>query len=237
MEKICGVYSITNIINDKKYIGQSVDIYTRWSNHKSALRNNRHGNKHLQNAWNTYGEENFIFDILSVCDVKDIDTVESEFIKLFNTMDESFGYNMESGGHENKILSEESRRLISDKHKGKNLTDEHKAKISASGKGRICSDDTKNKISKALIGVKRSVETRKKLSEGRTGMNSWACKPIYCIELNETFYSTKEAENKYGFNASSINSNLKGRYSYSGKHPVTGEKLHWIYVDDIQISA
>ena len=236
MEKICGVYSIMNLVNNKRYIGQSVDVYVRWGNHKSALRNNRHGNKHLQNAWNTYGEDNFNFEVLSVCDIDTIDKIEQYYIKLFDTINPEFGYNKESGGHENKYLSIESRNIISKKRKGKRLTDDHKLKISKSGQGRKFSEETKNKISNALTGIKRSDETREKISESRTGKKSWSNKSIYCIELDEVFYSIKEAELKYGFNSSSIISHLKGRYSYSGKHPETGDKLHWTYCEDIKIT-
>ena len=237
MEKICGIYSITNLTNNKRYIGQSVDIYARFGNHKSALRNNRHGNKHLQNAWNTYGEDNFAFEILYICDTNVIDKAEQDYIKLFDTMNPECGYNKESGGHENKCLSQESKNLISEKHKGKRLTDEHKSKIGKSGQGREFSDETRSKISQALTGIKRSSETKKKVSDSRIGEKSWCNKQIYCIELDEFFYNIKAAEIKYGFNASSIISHLKGRYSYSGRHPVTGVKLHWVYIDEIKITA
>ena len=236
MEKICGVYSIMNLVNNKRYIGQSVDVYIRWGNHKSALRNNRHDNKHLQNAWNIDGEDNFKFEVLSICDIDTIDTTEQYYIKLFDTMNPECGYNKESGGHESKCLSIESRNMIAEKHKGKKLTDEHKLKISRSGQGREFSEETKNKISNALTGIKRSDETRNKISDSRTGKKSWCNKSIYCIELDEVFYSIKEAELKYGFNSASIISHLKGRYSYSGKHPVTGDKLHWVYCEDIKIT-
>ena len=52
----CGIYKITNLKNNKGYIGQSTDIKTRWINHKRELRNNIHRNPHLQNAFNKYGE-------------------------------------------------------------------------------------------------------------------------------------------------------------------------------------
>ncbi len=37
-EKICGIYCIENLINEKKYIGQSTDIYTRWQGHINWLK-------------------------------------------------------------------------------------------------------------------------------------------------------------------------------------------------------
>lgn len=50
--KICGIYCIENILNDRKYIGQSVDIQMRFYGHKSKLNRNIHDNQHLQFAWN-----------------------------------------------------------------------------------------------------------------------------------------------------------------------------------------
>lgn len=233
MEKVCGIYCITNMVNSKKYIGQSVDIYTRWANHKSALKHNRHDNEHLQNAWNTYGEQNFIFEILEICDIDKIDNIEKKYIELFNTMNRAFGYNNESGGHKNKSLSEQSRQKISEKHKGKKLSDETKKKIGAASKGRVLSDEARNKIRTAITGIERSEETRKRISDGRSGENSWRRRAIYCMELDETFLSIQDAQQKYGFNGASLCSHLKGRYKWSGKHPVTGQPLHWIYTDDL----
>ena len=231
MEKICGVYAIINTVNDKRYIGQSIDIYGRWMNHKSALKHNRHRNEHLQNAWNTYGAENFTFEILEICDVNQIDTIEQKYIKLFDCMNPDCGYNHESGGHSSRIVSDESRQKMSDKRKGRKLTDEHKQKIGLAGVGRVFSEESRDKISKALTGIKRSNETKEKLSKGRTGEKSWCRRAIYCIELDEEFSSLEDACQKYGFNSSSLCSHLQGRYGWSGRHPLTNEKLHWVYTD------
>ena len=233
MEKICGVYAITNIVNNKKYIGQSVDVYLRWCNHKSALKNNRHNNEHLQNAWNTYGAENFTFEVLEICDIDNIDNVEQYYIALFDCMNNKYGYNRESGGHNNRSVSEESRKKMSDKRRGIRLTDEHKRKIGLASKGHTLSEDSRDKIREALVGIKRSDETRQKVSDSRKGENSWCRRQIHCIELNETFSSIEDACQKYGFNSSSLCSHLKGRYKWSGRHPETNEKLHWIYTDNL----
>jgi group I intron endonuclease len=233
MEKVCGVYAITNIINNKKYIGQSIDIYVRWRNHKSALKHNRHNNEHLQSAWNTYGEENFIFEILAICDVDKIDDIEQYYIALFNCMNNAYGYNRESGGHNNRSLSEESRKKISDKHRGVKLTDEHKQKIGLAGKGRVLSEVSRDKIREAITGIKRSDETRERITNSRKGENSWCRRSVYCIELNEMFASIENACQKYGFNSSSLCSHLQGRYKWSGRHPETNAKLHWVYTDSL----
>ena len=59
MEKICGIYKITNKINGKCYIGQSNDIIKRWKTEYKWY----HINSHLQSAFNKYGLENFDFEI------------------------------------------------------------------------------------------------------------------------------------------------------------------------------
>lgn len=69
-EKI-GIYSIVNKINNRRYIGSTSDSFRkRWNLHKYHLRNNKHKNSHLQYSWNKYGEENFEFIILEICDDK-----------------------------------------------------------------------------------------------------------------------------------------------------------------------
>lgn len=63
--KVSGIYTITNKVTGKLYIGESLDIYRRWHDeHIPQLRKDRHYNKELQNDFNKYGEENFSFDIL-----------------------------------------------------------------------------------------------------------------------------------------------------------------------------
>lgn len=53
------------------------------------------------------------------------------------------------------------------------------------------------------------------------------CTPIRCIETNEYFFKQKDAVQKYHINTSSLSTHLKGNQKYAGKHPITGEKLHW----------
>ena len=63
-----GIYMIRNRINNKVYIGQSIDLVRREGDHFSDLRRGIHTNTHLQSSFNKYGEVNFEFIVLEYCD-------------------------------------------------------------------------------------------------------------------------------------------------------------------------
>lgn len=62
-----GIYKITNIINGNIYIGSSKNIHNREIQHFSDLRLRKHSNSHLQRAYNKYGKERFVFNIVERC--------------------------------------------------------------------------------------------------------------------------------------------------------------------------
>lgn len=135
--KITGIYCITNKINNKKYIGLSEDICTRWKHHRHYLNKGIHDNEYLQRAWDKYGEENFEFKILTVCKPEELNELEIYYIDKFDTFNNrNNGYNLQSGG-EYSEPSLETRKKISEKltgegHQfyGKHLDTNHKLKIS-----------------------------------------------------------------------------------------------------------
>ena len=113
-----GIYTITNKINNKKYIGQSQNIKVRWKNHKAELRHNHHSNTYLQNSWNKYGEHNFEFKIIEECNIEKLDEKEMYWIEFYNTVDPECGYNLNNGGGSNRGIkfSEETKRKMSENH-------------------------------------------------------------------------------------------------------------------------
>ena len=95
-------------------------------------------------------------------------------IKLFQTDNPNYGYNIQKGGN-NKKLSEETKKLISKNH------------ADFSGKnhpmyGKHHSDATKEKIRKAKIGSKLSDATKEKISQKMKGVNNPRAKKVLCIE-------------------------------------------------------
>jgi group I intron endonuclease len=93
MAKICGVYKITNMINDKIYVGSSNDVHKRWSQHKTYLNINKHKNIHLQNAWNLYGSQNFKFEVIEECLPEIQFEREQHYLNTLNPFEER-GYNV-----------------------------------------------------------------------------------------------------------------------------------------------
>jgi group I intron endonuclease len=89
-----GIYKITNIINNKCYIGQSRNIKQRITNHFNQLKRNTHNNKYLQRSYNKYGKDNFINEILCHCPITSLSSNESFYIKNFNSYIRKLGYNL-----------------------------------------------------------------------------------------------------------------------------------------------
>ena len=81
-----GIYCITCLENNKSYIGSSYDIYGRWGEHKTDLKYNRHHSEKLQNSWNKYGKESFIFSIIEcVLDRNILGEVEQKWLDQLDT--------------------------------------------------------------------------------------------------------------------------------------------------------
>lgn len=80
-----GIYSITNTINSKKYVGSSQNVFKRIIVHKRLLKTSKHHSKKLQNSYNKYGLCNFTFEVLEFCPKSDLlDRELFYFNKFFN---------------------------------------------------------------------------------------------------------------------------------------------------------
>ena len=89
-----GIYKITCLANCKIYIGSAFCLSNRMSTHKYTLKNNKHKNKHLQNAWNVYGEESFLFETLEIVENKKLIIEREQFyLDLYKPYNRNFGFN------------------------------------------------------------------------------------------------------------------------------------------------
>lgn len=133
------IYMHKNKINGKVYIGQTVrkKVYYRWGyNGNSYINNNP--NSHFSNAIKKYGWNNFEHIIICECELNELDDMERKYIKLFDSTNPEKGYNSETGGNKNKIISENAKKKMSQSHKGKpgkRMSDEQKKLLSENRKG------------------------------------------------------------------------------------------------------
>lgn len=184
-ETIWSVYKITNIINNKIYIGQTQDYKNRWSRHKSDARLGKKHNYHLYNSMRKYGINNFVFEIIAQTKyVEEIDKLEINLIEQYKSTNKDIGYNNSPGGQTNKLVSTETRQKLSRSLKGrkgpmlgKSLSIETRHLISKANKGKKnrlgfkTSNETKKILSNINIGKKASKETKEKMSKSMIGKN------------------------------------------------------------------
>lgn len=93
-----GIYSWTNTINNKKYIGQSKNIHRRKYEHiRASLDINN--SLPLYQAIRKYGLSNFIFEVIEECSLDQLDEREVYYIASLQTLVPN-GYNLQTGGQD-----------------------------------------------------------------------------------------------------------------------------------------
>ena len=139
-----GVYQIRHLESGKRYIGSCASkggLWKRWIIHKHRLRKGNHHSIHLQRAWNKYGADAFVFEILLYCDPNDCLVYEQ---MAFDCYDPKYNICKIAGNSLGRKVSSLTRQKLSDAHSGK--------KNHLYGKTR--SFETCRKISVGVRGVK-----------------------------------------------------------------------------------
>lgn len=100
------IYKATNVVNNKSYIGQTIDILEKriHSHKKSSFRKNHSQYNYLfHRAIRKYGIESFLWEIIEVCNTPELNDKEIFYIKQFKTYapDGENGYNLTRGGDNN----------------------------------------------------------------------------------------------------------------------------------------
>ena len=209
LRNVSGVYRIRNLSNNKFYIGSAHSLYNRFIQHKQALQYNKHHSQYLQRAFNKYGTNQFIMEILLICDSEYLLYYEQQLI--YELCPE---YNMNKLATSNKGYkwSQESRLKLSNSLKGNTcalghvLTEESKVKISNSLKGKFDgeknpfygknhSSESREKIRQSKLGTKHSSQTKEKMSKAKNQK----------IQIDGiTYESQKEASKQLGISCSTI---------------------------------
>jgi group I intron endonuclease len=202
-----GVYCWVNKVNGKRYVGSAQDVQRRRAEYLNAFAKGKCHNKHFLFAWQKYGKESFIFVVLEKCPEESLAERETRWIAHFDSTDPEKGYNIckigyskigvphtdeargkmsktkkekyqtEPGPRTGAVLSEETKKRISDAKKGKkmpadcpsrNKSPEWLAGIAAGNRGKKASDQTRKKMSDTRKGRENgphSDKTKKKISE------------------------------------------------------------------------
>lgn len=167
------IYKITNKVNGKVYIGQTIQNFKR--RYRNGIIDTH--NEYLKKSIEKYGVENF--EIIEKYDIafskQELDIKEIMYIKLYNSTNPKYGYNFREGGS-NGIFNDETRKKMSEANKGKNNPMYGKYGENNPNYGRHHSEETRKKISEAQKGkpskrkgTKLSEETKRKVSEN----NAW----------------------------------------------------------------
>jgi len=199
-----GIYTITNKVNGKVYVGQAVDIPARWRSHRCELRNGKHGNPHLQNAWRKYGEENFEFSVLESVPVDKLNDAEIAWIKRLNTFRNGYNLTTGGGGQTGRLLTDEQKRHLSEINMG--------AKNPNYGLKR--SEETRRKMSMSMRHKRKPLSDahKKSISKGNKGKKKpWFDKPVAWAETGEVFRNVSEAAEKTGYSISGISKVCRGQ--------------------------
>ncbi len=185
--KTISVYEITCKSNARKYIGSSCFTELRFSKHRGKLRHNKHHCVMLQRAWNKYGEDAFVFQIVEICT---LDTrLQREQHYLDSLWDTGVLYNsarraeagagrhttatrllLSEAGKRRPPHSEATRKQLSVSNTGKKRSPESIARMTAAQQHRgPMSEAQKKLLSVANKGKKHTQEAVEKIIKAGIG--------------------------------------------------------------------
>lgn len=223
-----GIYRIKNLVNGKSYYGSSKQIEKRFIRHKRELKNKTHINCLLQRAWDKYGEENFLFEVVEECEIKFLLELEQKYL---NTHPE-YNIGIKSSGGDNlsqnpkkhtiiqKITESVRKRydLMSDEEKKERHS--YPMENNPNWKGGTsfkycecgvkiapinntcmkCTD--KSGVNNPFFGKKHSQETKNKLSEKMKGKKPTNITPVMIDNI--VYESLAEASRQTGIPSPTI---------------------------------
>ena len=217
------IYRIICLINNKIYIGSSVDYKSRKRAHLNDLKRNGHHSITLQRAWNKYGKDNFIFEIIErIVDVNSILEREQYYLDIMKPYDKNIGYNIyktatNTFDYKLQLSTKEKMRIAKTGAKRGKCSDEARKNISMAQLNRDKTESVKKRIKTLLtkdenifklIGIKSSkTQIENEKHKGTNNQNYNSNDLIIYNDLNEIMYVTKNMN----FNQLCIDNNLPYR--------------------------
>ena len=223
------VYVHINKFNNKKYVGiTKQNLNKRWQYGHGYF--NKGKTNYFWNAIQKYGWNGFEHIVLDDnLTYDEANNKERYYIALYNSNNSKYGYNLTLGGDGfcGQKRSEETKLKISN-----SLKEYYKDKHSYwYGKKIPPEVIEKQKRTKKLNPYRHTKEWKLQHSKQLKGANNVRSRPVRCINTGATFSNSREAAEYYNTDSSRIHKCCKGIEKSSGKHPETGEKLFWEYVD------
>jgi group I intron endonuclease len=159
MTQASGIYQIICIVNNKLYVGSALNLCMRKSQHFSSLKKGKGVNRKLQNAFNKYGMESFVFSVIEECEPsKLIEREQHYFDTLLKAKEEGDFFEKNSY----------NIRRICKSNLGVSVSKETRKKLSDSQKGRVVTEDVRKRTSETLKGRKHTPKRVKKMVENKT---------------------------------------------------------------------
>lgn len=229
------VYKITNIFDNKIYVGQtSRSLEIRWAEHctQAFALSRIHKKTPLHNAISKYGKDGFNCEILATAtSIEELNELEIYFISKLDSLNKSIGYNLSTGG-KNSLHSLDTKIKISAGHLGKTLNDATKEKLRKINLGKKHSKETIEKIKASAALTGGSVEFKNKMSqilieqwknEDRRTQYSNKCQhkkrivDQYGVEYESISLAAKILELKAGKISDNLNGRINSTRGYSFK--------------------
>lgn len=158
-----GIYVIYNLATDSMYIGQSKNIYLRFVKHRARLKKGSHVNKKLQNLYDLYGKDGFLFFCI-------------ELVTDVNKLCEREKYYIEAAGRDNLLNIHQASEVSLERHKnisasltGRKLSEEHVKKMSEVQTSKWLDPGYREQMSKAHLGKTLSPEQKEKIGNSLRG--------------------------------------------------------------------
>src|SRR6478609_3140173 len=123
-----GIYSITNVIDGKVYVGSSINVENRVKEHLRCLRLGNHYNHKLQRAWSKHGEESFVFECVWKCQKQYLLFFEQIMIDGNDAVKSGYNLAPKAGNTLGYKHTDETKKTLSEMKKGKNYHTEETLK-------------------------------------------------------------------------------------------------------------
>lgn len=201
-----GIYRIRNLRNRKSYVGQAAFSFEkRFKEHRHYLRHGKHHSRHLQRAWDRYGERVFVFEVIE--EMRRDRKSDKEFRKSLSVREQ---FHMDALQAANPLCGyNESPSAGS--QLGYRHSEASKRKMSEAGRGRQLSEKWRKSLSESLKakGITRSRAERDRLSAKRARLREEDV--FLALDMYEEGVTQDEIAERFGLSVQGVHRIIRGK--------------------------